>query len=82
VVRLHGVGAAPDAAEDDVSIDRTRHEGVAKRLAAVATVRGPPRARQKRGQGLVDEQDLAGLDLPVRNGVPAAVRFFAELDRG
>ena len=80
VIVVHGVVAAADAAEDDVRLDRTRDEGVAERPAAVVAVRGPASSGQERGRRPIDDQDLAGLDVPGRDRVAAFGRVLAELD--
>jgi len=48
--RLDSVDATPNAAEDDAGRHRAGHEGVAEGPAAMAAVRSPSRAGEKRGR--------------------------------
>ena len=77
----HRRDAAANAAENDVGRQGAGHEGVAERTAAVAAVRGPSGAGQKRDQRLIDEENFTGLDVASCRRISASARAFPELDR-
>ena len=80
VITVHCVVATPDAAEDDVRLERTRNESVAERSAAVVAVRGPTSSGQEGGRRPIDDHDLAGLDVSGRDSVAAFGGVLAEFD--
>jgi hypothetical protein len=82
MIRPHGLIAALNATENDVGLQRARHEGVTQWLATVVTVRRPTSSSQEPGQRFDDEKNLTGLNFSFGNRMPASGRIFDKLDFG